>query len=152
MFDYKKSTVLFRSEFVNFLDANVSIASSPVLYGLAVYTVFNVRYDDGKLYIFRLQDHYKRLCGSAKIMNFGRFEDMMTYQQFAVKITSNRMCWCVLACLSTNLSQVQKRKALLPAFRRIYTLWRSFIPSKVRMPVCLVGNEPRTTPFRRVPK
>jgi branched-chain amino acid aminotransferase len=49
-------------------DANLSIASSAVLYGLSVYTVFYVVPEDGTYRAFRLQDHYNRLKSSAKII------------------------------------------------------------------------------------
>ncbi len=62
MFDYQNSIVYLRGKFVPFYEANLSVASSSVLYGLAVYTVLNVRYEANKLYIFRLKDHYSRLC------------------------------------------------------------------------------------------
>lgn len=83
-FNYKNGTVFFRDEFVDFKDANVSIASSPVLYGLAIYTVFNVTWDEKsqKLYIFRLKDHYERLQNSAKIMDFDGFVKTWTYEKF----------------------------------------------------------------------
>lgn len=83
-FDYKTSTVLFRDEFVPFTEANISIASSPVLYGLAVYTVFNVIWnEEGKqLQIFRLADHWKRLCNSARIMGFADFAESHPYAKF----------------------------------------------------------------------
>lgn len=83
-FDYKTGQAYFRDGLVPFKEAQLSIASSPVLYGLAVYTVFNVRYDAAKrqLYIFRLADHYRRLCDSAKIMDFADFSSMMNYEVF----------------------------------------------------------------------
>ncbi len=43
-FDYLSGQAYFRDAFVPFKDANVSIASSPVLYGLSVYTVFSVQW------------------------------------------------------------------------------------------------------------
>ncbi len=88
-FNYKTSTVLFRDEFVPFGDANVSIASSPVLYGLAVYTVFNVIWDEqsSRLLIFRLADHWKRLCNSARIMGFADFAKSHPYEQFEKLMT-----------------------------------------------------------------
>ena len=69
-FNYLDSITYLRNEYVPFKDATLSIASSPVLYGLAVYTVFNVKYNhkDNALYIFRLKEHYNRLCDSAKII------------------------------------------------------------------------------------
>lgn len=54
---------------VPFAEANVSIASSAVLYGLSVYTVFPVCVgDDGSLYAFRLKEHARRLTNSARII------------------------------------------------------------------------------------
>src|SRR5882762_11185367 len=68
--DYQNADVYFRDEFVPFSKANVSIASSPVLYGLSIYTVFSINWNakQQKLYAFRLDEHYKRLINSAKIM------------------------------------------------------------------------------------
>ena len=81
---YNKSTVYFRDKWVPFEKANLSIASSPVLYGLSIYTVFNAIWDSKtkKLNVFRLQDHYKRLCNSAKIMDFKDFSKQYSYQKF----------------------------------------------------------------------
>ena len=72
---YSKTKVYFRDQWVPFSQANLSIASSPVLYGLSIYTVFNAIWNPKtkKLNVFRLQDHYKRLCNSAKIMDFKDF-------------------------------------------------------------------------------
>lgn len=83
-FDYQKSEVYFRNKFVPFAEANVSIASSPVLYGLTIYTVFSVTWNAQKqqLYIFRLKDHYQRLVNSANIMDFHQFTEKYTYEQF----------------------------------------------------------------------
>jgi branched-chain amino acid aminotransferase len=82
--DYKKSIAFLRDSFVPFSDANVSIASSPVLYGLSIYTVFNLTWNDKekKLYVFRLEDHFKRLIASAKIMDFNSFAKTWTYEKF----------------------------------------------------------------------
>jgi branched-chain amino acid aminotransferase len=84
MLDYKKTIVYFRDQWVPFNEANLSIASSPVLYGLSVYTVFNAIWNEDKkeLNIFRLKDHYKRLCNSASIMDFENFEDKYSYEEF----------------------------------------------------------------------
>lgn len=84
MFDYQNSQVYFRNKFVPFNNATLSIASSPVLYGLTIYTVFSVNWnkEHGKLYVFRLRDHYNRLINSAKIMDFNTFAQEFTYQEF----------------------------------------------------------------------
>jgi len=83
-FDYSKTTVFFRDSFVPFKDANLSIGSSPVLYGLAIYTVFSLNWNDKekKLFIFRLEDHYSRLVNSAKIMDFNSFQKSWPYSRF----------------------------------------------------------------------
>jgi branched-chain amino acid aminotransferase len=83
-YNIESSFVHFRNKLVPFSDAQLSIASSPVLYGLAVYTVFNVRFDKENhcLYLFRLHDHYRRLCASAKIVGFSDFTELMSYETF----------------------------------------------------------------------
>jgi branched-chain amino acid aminotransferase len=83
-FDYTAGWAFFRDSFVPFKAANVSIASSPVLYGLSVYTVFSVNWNEAekKRYAFRLKDHYKRLANSAAIMDFNRFAAAWPYEKF----------------------------------------------------------------------
>jgi branched-chain amino acid aminotransferase len=89
MFSLQNSTVIFRQKQVPFSKANISIASSPVLYGTAVYTVCNVRVGaNNTLYIFRLREHYKRLCESARIMDFTDFSTLYTYEAFSEAICS----------------------------------------------------------------
>src|SRR5437870_4752487 len=73
-----------RNEFVDFDQANLSIASSPVLYGLSIYSVFSANWNpkSKKLYIFRLRNHYDRLIDSAKIIDFHSFEEDWPYERF----------------------------------------------------------------------
>lgn len=75
MANLSKTTAYFRGSFVPFDDAQLSIASAPVLYGLSVYTVFPVFWNDATqtAYMFRLEDHFKRLQNSARIMAFDDF-------------------------------------------------------------------------------
>lgn len=82
--NYQRSKAYFRGKFVDFDQANLSVASSPVLYGLSVYTVFNAIWDKDtkRLNIFRLEDHYRRLCNSAKIMDFQDFSKTCSYAEF----------------------------------------------------------------------
>lgn len=82
--DTTKSEVYFRNKFVPFSEANVSVASSSVLYGLSIYTVFSANWNERKqqLYIFRLKDHYRRLVNSARIMNFADFEKNCPFSEF----------------------------------------------------------------------
>ena len=83
-FDLTTSEVYFRGEFAPFKKASLNITSSPVLYGLSIYTVFAASWNEEKqkLYIFRLKDHYKRLVNSARIMNFHNFRDHCTFTEF----------------------------------------------------------------------
>jgi len=102
------TTAYLRNKFVPFEDANLSIASSPILYGLSVYTVFSANWNETaqQLYIFRLPDHYKRLVNSAKIMDFHSFTAEWTYKKFERtmiellrKITFGNLCWYGSRCL-----------------------------------------------------
>src|SRR4051794_27964635 len=88
MFKIENSKVYFRDGLVPFAEANLSITSSPILYGLAVYTVFNVRWNETKQsqLVFRLKDHYRRLCDSARIMDFTPFDQLMSYADFEKNI------------------------------------------------------------------
>jgi branched-chain amino acid aminotransferase len=84
MNDVQTSVAYFRDDFVPFTEANLSIASAPVLYGLSIYTVFPVFWNGKrqKLYMFRLSDHFRRLQNSAKIMAFDDFLKDWDYQRF----------------------------------------------------------------------
>lgn len=83
-FDYTQGQAFLRDRFVPFREANLSIASSPVLYGLSVYTVFSLNWnaDAKKLFSFRLKDHYARLVNSSKIMDFHNFASAWPYEKF----------------------------------------------------------------------
>lgn len=58
----------FDGKIIPISEANLSVASSAVLYGLSVYTVFPVCKGDDGLYGFRLKEHAKRLTNSARII------------------------------------------------------------------------------------
>lgn len=89
-FEYEKGIAFLRDSFVPFSHANLSIASSPVLYGLSIYTVFSLNWnkEQKKLYAFRLKDHFNRLVSSAKIMDFHSFEENWNYEKFENMIFS----------------------------------------------------------------
>lgn len=64
-------------------EASLSIASSAVLYGLSVYTVFPIRVnDEGKLVAFRLKEHFERLINSARIIGIDTFEQEWDESRF----------------------------------------------------------------------
>ena len=67
--------VFFGDKLVPAAEANLSIASSAVLYGLSVYTVFPVCLNKkGQLVAFRLAEHFRRLQDSARIIGIDTFE------------------------------------------------------------------------------
>lgn len=62
--------------------ATLGVATSAVLYGLSVYTVFPVCVTKEGLAVFRLQDHFKRLLDSARIIGIDTFEEAWTAEAF----------------------------------------------------------------------
>ncbi len=88
MNDYTQMKVFFGNELVDFGDANLSIASSAVLYGLSVYTVFSVNKTESGLAGFRLQEHYKRLVESSHIIGIDTFAKEWTYDKFLDAVTN----------------------------------------------------------------
>ena len=72
----------FNDAIIDENNASVHIASSAVLYGLSVYTVFHVAVADGAYYAFRLRDHYKRLVNSCRIIGIDTFTTEWTYEKF----------------------------------------------------------------------
>lgn len=84
MLQLERTTAYMRDRYVPFVQAQLNIASSPVLYGLTIYTVFNVCWNDEQqaLYAFRLKEHYRRLINSAKIMDFHDFAATWDYERF----------------------------------------------------------------------
>lgn len=64
-------------------EATISIASSAVLYGLSVYTVFPVNVaESGELIAFRMHDHYRRIVNSARIIGIDTFEPAWPEERF----------------------------------------------------------------------
>src|SRR4051812_20667880 len=62
--------------------ATVGGASSAGLYGLSVYTVFPVHVAGAARTAFRLDDHFRRLEESCKIIGIDRFAAEWDYQRF----------------------------------------------------------------------
>jgi branched-chain amino acid aminotransferase len=76
----------FGDKVIDFDEANLSIASSAVLYGLSVYTVFPVNLVGKERRAFRLQDHYRRLCDSARIIGIDTFENNWSFEKIVEAI------------------------------------------------------------------
>lgn len=71
-----------KDQIIPISEAKLSIASSAVLYGLSVYTVFPILVKDNNKFAFRLPDHYRRLINSARIIGIDTFEQNWTYEKF----------------------------------------------------------------------
>lgn len=74
--------IYFDSQLVPSSEATLHVASSAVLYGLSVYTVFHVTVQDDKYYAFRLKDHFKRLIDSCRIIGIDTFGRDWSYEAF----------------------------------------------------------------------
>jgi branched-chain amino acid aminotransferase len=84
MFDHEKLKVFFRDKIVDFSEANISIANTGFLYGLAVFTGMRAHYNEHakKLFLFRPEEHYERFCFSCKLMRYENFLSNFDYDRF----------------------------------------------------------------------
>ena len=62
--------VLFNGEMIPYDEAKIHIATPGFRFGLSVFEVMPAYWNDvhGQLYVFRLQDHSRRLFHSMKIL------------------------------------------------------------------------------------
>lgn len=146
----QKQSVWFNNGLVPFEKAQLSIASSAVLYGLSVYTVFAVCKTDKGLGAFRLSDHYRRLTESAHIIGIDTFQKEWSYERFekAVKelIAANNIDQDVLVRASVHVTE------LVPGTRSrgLRTELSMFIyPATSILPQ--VGARLKSSVWRRVP-
>ena len=100
----------FGSGIVAAREANLSVMSSAVLYGLSVYTVFPVCITKKGLAAFRLKDHYKRLTDSARIIGIDTFKKKWTEEKFfdAIQklITANKIRGDVFVRATVHVSEL----------------------------------------------
>lgn len=73
----------FGNTIVPIEDAQLSVASSAVLYGLSVYTVFPLVRTERGFAALCLKEHYTRLINSAKIIGIDTFGPEWNYEKFA---------------------------------------------------------------------
>ncbi|WP_433197809.1 aminotransferase class IV [Nocardia sp. CA-107356] len=78
--------VYFGDRIVGAREASVGVASSAVLYGLSVYTVFPVHVDGSARTAFRLDDHFRRLEESCKIIGIDRFAAEWDFARFRTAV------------------------------------------------------------------
>ncbi|KAA0021711.1 aminotransferase class IV [Antrihabitans cavernicola] len=74
--------VYFGDRFVDAAEANLGVATSAVLYGLSVYTVFPVHVDGDQRTAFRLADHFQRMIESCKIIGLDHFAREWDFDRF----------------------------------------------------------------------
>lgn len=72
----------FDSKIVPITEAQLSVTSAAVLYGLSVYTVLPVSLSEQGLVAFRLPEHFRRLTDSAKIIGLDTFPGTWTFERF----------------------------------------------------------------------
>lgn len=60
--------IYYKDSIIDQNNARIHIASSAVLYGLSVYTVFPVNKVGEEFFVFRIEEHLKRLRNSAKLI------------------------------------------------------------------------------------
>ncbi len=77
----------FKNGITPMADANLSVASSAVLYGLSVYTVFPVVITKNGHAAFRLKDHFARLISSARIIGIDTFEKEWDLDRFSSAVS-----------------------------------------------------------------
>lgn len=73
---------------VPFEQAHLSIASSAVLYGLSIYTVFPIAKTPLGIAAFRLGDHFERLVQSARIIGIDTFKKEWDMARFESAVRS----------------------------------------------------------------
>lgn len=84
MFNFKECKVYFRDQFVDFNQANISIANVGFLYGMGAFTGIRAHYnaDDQQLYLFRPQEHFKRFRHACQLCMFNHFVNTYTEEKF----------------------------------------------------------------------
>jgi branched-chain amino acid aminotransferase len=143
-------TVYFDGNLVPESDANLSVASSAVLYGLSVYTVFHVGVDGDTYRAFRLKDHYERLVNSCRIIGIDRLGDDWSYEKFEADmrelLRANKPERNVFVRASFHVSE------LLPGTRSrgLKTVLSAFVYDAVPI-VPTEGARLKTSVWRRTP-
>lgn len=74
--------IWFNKAIVDSNQASLHIASSAVLYGLSVYTVFPILKNGDNYSVFRLQEHLERLQNSAKLIGITLPEECCDIEKF----------------------------------------------------------------------
>ena len=89
MFNHEELKAFFRGEFVDFKNANISIANSGFLYGLGVFTGIRANFNqaDNTVYLFRPDLHFKRFYNACKLMHYSGFTGSYDNTKFIEMLT-----------------------------------------------------------------
>lgn len=100
----------FGDKIIPLADANISIASSAVLYGLSVYSVFRIVSTKKGLAVFRLREHYDRLINSARIIGIDTFEKNWDIKKFKKAVSelakANKLKESAFVRVSVHISEL----------------------------------------------
>ncbi len=146
----KYSFIWFDDKLVSSTHANLHVASSAVLYGLSIYTVFQVSKTDEGLAAFRIENHFNRLCESAQIMGIDSFPGVWTLDKFKSVVSdlvqTNNVDEDVLVRATVHVSD----KLPGTKSRGLKSVVSIFIyPAKSILPA--TGARLKTSMWRRVP-
>jgi len=149
-YDFNSSKAFFGDKIVPFKEANISIASSAVLYGLSVYTVFPIVKTKQGIMAFRLKDHFNRLLESSKIIGIDNFEIEWSYKKFetAVRklISANKINQEVFVRATVHVDQLvsgTRSRGLTTILSMFVYSASAIVPAK--------GVRLKTSVWRRVP-
>ena len=148
--DFQQLKVYFGDNLIDFSDAKLPIASSAVLYGLSVYSVFAVRKTADGMKAFRLPDHFTRLIESAKIIGIDDFAKKWDYEKFekAVSqlVSENNIDQDVFIRCSVHVDTLvagTKSRGLNSVLSMFIYPYKSILPE--------AGARIKTSVWRRVP-
>lgn len=148
--DFEQLKVFFDDKLIDFSDAKLSIASSAVLYGLSVYSVFAVRKTDDGIKAFRLPDHFNRLIESAKIIGIDDFANKWDYQKFHTAVSElikeNNINQDVFVRCSVHVDELvagTRSRGLRSILSMFVYPYKSILPEE--------GARIKTSVWRRVP-
>lgn len=100
----------FWDEIIPIEKANLSIASSAVLYWLSIYTVFPVLILPSGPAAFCLNDHYHRLINSAKMIGLDTFEPNWSMTRFIDSVVElikiNNLIWNALVRVAVHVNEL----------------------------------------------
>jgi branched-chain amino acid aminotransferase len=143
--------VYFGDTIVPLNQAQLSVASAAVLYGLSVYTVFPIsRNNAGELVAFRLPDHFRRLLDSARIIGIDTFESEWNFEKFEAAVRevtkANTFTENVFARVTVHVDE------LVPGTRSrgLHTKLSIFLYEAVPI-VPQNGTRLKTSVWRRIP-